>query len=156
MSLTETTGDIWSYAPTHRIVIPTNRLGVMGAGLALQAKQKYPGIQNAYQAALATMHDKALPWWDNRFPDLVLAPTKRHWRDKSDPKDLMWVLSALSDIEGGPFALPEMGCGLGGLKWENTRGFYHVFIAHFGVPVKSEWVVVHPPAKVKMYTGILR
>ncbi len=61
MSLIEVTGDIWTYVPTHRIVIPTNILGVMGAGLALAAKQKYPGIQAAYQHALSSMPDKRVP-----------------------------------------------------------------------------------------------
>lgn len=144
MALTETVGDIWSYVATHKIIIPTNQLGVMGAGLALAAKQRYTGIQTAYQRALKAGHGKESPWLSDAYPDLVLAPTKRHWRDKTNIQDLMQVLWELSNLEGGPYALPEMGCGLGGLKWENTRGFYHVFIAHGFDPVKSEWVVVHP------------
>jgi hypothetical protein len=141
MMLIETTGDIWSYVATHRIVIPTNILGVMGAGLALAAKQRYPGIQAAYQHALNSLPDKRIPWWSDAFPDLILAPTKRHWVDKSRPQDVADILAKLSKIEGGPYALPEMGCGLGGLRWEDTRHFYQVF-----VPVKAEWVVVHPYA----------
>lgn len=142
--LNEAIGDIWSYVATHRIVIPTNQIGVMGAGLALAAKQRYPGIQAAYQQALKTSHDKRRPWMSNDYPDLILAPTKRHWREKSNISDLGDVLWELSKIQGGPFALPEMGCGLGGLHWTDTRGLYHVFNAHFGVPIKAEWIVVHP------------
>ena len=146
--LTEMTGNIWDYVATHKIIIPTNRLGVMGAGLALEAKKRYPGIQTAYQHALKSMEDKGIPWWHDSFPDLILAPTKRHWKDKSNLNDLADILSKLSEIEGGPFALPEMGCGLGGLRWEETQGFYHVFIARFGEPVHTEWVVIHPAKKV--------
>lgn len=137
--LTETTGDIWSYVLTHRIVIPTNILGVMGAGLALAAKQKYPGIQTAYQHALDTLPDKRVPWWSDAFPDLILAPTKRHWVDKSRYQDVADILVKLSKMQGGPFALPEMGCGLGGLTWSLTHGLYKVF-----ENVPTEWVVVHP------------
>src|SRR5208337_4561054 len=135
MSLIETTGDIWSYVGTHRIVIPTNILGVMGAGLALAAKQKYPGIQNAYQHALNTLPDKRTPWYSNDFPDLILAPTKRHWIDKSRIQDVADILEKLSKIEGGPFALPEMGCGLGGLSWAQVHPFCQVFMG-----VKAEWI----------------
>jgi O-acetyl-ADP-ribose deacetylase (regulator of RNase III) len=140
--LNETIGDIWSYAETHRIVIPTNILGVMGAGLALQAKQRYPGVQTAYQSWLAAQRatdNPYTPWCSKSFPDLILAPTKRHWKDKSRLKDVADVLEKLSKIEGGPFALPEMGCGLGGLSWAQVHPFCQVFVG-----VKAEWVVVHP------------
>lgn len=150
MSLIETTGDIFSYVGTHKIIIPTNQYGVMGAGLALQAKQKYPDIQKYYQKFLHTTNDTRTPWYHDEFPDLILAPTKRHWSEKSNIDDIAAVLLALSKIEGGPFAIPEMGCGLGGLTWSHTKNLYHPFES-----TKTEWVVVHPP-KVKMYTGILR
>lgn len=155
MSFMEVTGDIWSYVLTHRIIIPTNQAGVMGAGLALAAKQRYPGIQTAYQQALHTGHDKRMPWSSIDYPDLILAPTKRHWRDKSRLDDLATLLTELSKVEGGPFALPEMGCGLGGLAWSQTAPLYSVFEARCTL-----WVVVHPLCKtvggVKMYQGILR
>jgi hypothetical protein len=149
--INETIGDIWSYVGTHKIVIPTNQIGVMGAGLALQAKEKYPGIQKAYQCYLKTEAYKNTVWCSDNYPDLVLAPTKRHWKDKSRLEDVVDILIKLSTLQGGPFALPEMGCGLGGLEWHLTEGFYKVF-----EKVHTKWVVVHPPAKVKMWKGILR
>lgn len=142
--ITETTGDIWSYLGSHKIVIPTNQIGVMGAGLALQTKQKFPGIQTAYQAFLRVTHDKATPWCDNNFPSLILATTKRHWKDKSRIDDVADILIKLSKMSGGPFALPEMGCGLGGLSWQLTKGLYKVFET-----TSTEWIVVHPPTKVR-------
>ncbi len=142
--LTEVTGDIWTYVPTHRIVIPTNILGVMGAGLALAAKQKYPGIQAAYQHALASMPNKSIPWHLQRYPDVILAPTKRHWIDKSRPQDVADILVKLSKMQGGPYALPEMGCGLGGLTWDVTKGLYKVF-----EDTKTEWVLVHPRVVIR-------
>lgn len=151
--LIETTGDLFSYVGTHRIIIPTNQLGVMGAGLALEAKKRYPGIQTAYQQALKIGYDKRNPWMSDDYADIILAPTKRHWKDKSRLEDVANILTKLSTLQGGPFALPEMGCGLGGLEWKLTKGFHKVFEA-----VHTEWVVVHPQTKmkVKMYTGILR
>lgn len=111
----------------------------MGAGLALQAKSHYPGIQVSYMQALRTMEDKGDPWDARHCSCLILAPTKRHWRDKSSMADLEVLLIKLSNLEGGPFAIPEMGCGLGGLKWEDTKHLYDVFNY-----VDTEWVIVHP------------
>lgn len=138
--LIEVYGDIWNYVHTHKIIIPTNQLGIMGAGLALAAKKKFPGIQNDYQAALPSLSSRAIPWVPVNFPELILAPTKRHWREKSRLEDVRIVLRELSHIEGGPFAIPEMGCGLGGLKWKSVYPLYDVFR-----PTKQEWVLVHPP-----------
>ena len=137
--LTETTGDIWSYVETHRIIIPTNQLGVMGAGLALAAKKRYPGLQTAYQQAFRSGYDKRLPWCSNSYTDLILAPTKRHWRDKSRIEDVANLLIELSKIEGGPFACPELGCGLGGLKWMDTAPLYKVLEL-----IPQDWTIVHP------------
>lgn len=141
--LTETTGDIWSYVPTHRIIIPTNQLGVMGAGLALAAKQYYPGIQTAYQQALKAQHDKASPWMSLDYPDVILAPTKRHWKDKSRLDDVADILKKLSLLSPGPFAIPEMGCGLGGLRWAQVYPLYKVFET-----VGTEWCICHPTRKL--------
>ena len=146
--LVESIGDLWSYVPTHRIIITTNTYGVMGAGLALQAKKRYSGIQESYQAWLATCDDKTDPWYNDNFPDVILAPTKIFWKDSSPLALIESTLKKLSKIQGGPFAISELGCGLGGRKWEQVKDFYSVLI-----PVPAEWTVVHPP---KMRTGILR
>lgn len=145
MSLEHTNGDIWSYIETHRVVVPTNQKGVMGAGLALQAKQRFPGIQAAYQTYLSSTHNKASPWYNSLFPNIILAPTKRHWKDKSRLDDVVNVLLSLSKIKDGPFVIPQMGCGLGGLTWGQVQGAYDVFKT-----TSDTWVVVHPE---KTYKG---
>lgn len=132
----EITEDIWEY-PAEAIVIPTNTtlkpsgdidIAVMGAGLALQAAQRYP----------------TLPYWLGRritlyggdhvyvFDDIdmverdghyvVCLPTKHHWRDPSDlvlietmVGELVPVVYAMSWSE---VAIPRLGCGRGGLNWE--------------------------------------
>ena len=112
----------------------------MGAGLALQAKTRYPGIQDEYRKALKTMPDKSLPWWQVNYPHINLAPTKQHWKNKSTLQEVTEVLIHLSKLEGGPFAIPEMGCGLGGLFWPQVKPAYEVLR-----PTLVEWVIIHPP-----------
>lgn len=142
--ISETTGNIWSYLGSHKIVIPTNQIGVMGAGLALQAKKKCPGIQESYIIFLRGLSNRNIPWIPSKYPNIILAPTKRHWKDKSRIDDVADILIKLSQMSDGPFALPEMGCGLGGLSWQLTKGLYKVFETN-----STEWIVVHPSTKVR-------
>jgi len=124
-----TRGDIFSQ-PADAIVNPVNCVGVMGRGLALQFRRRYPDAFIAYRHACAerrvrpgrvfifdTGRDR--PRW------IVHFPTKRHWRDRS----------AIADIEAGlldlaaavtrhgirSIAIPPLGCGLGGLDWPAVR-----------------------------------
>jgi O-acetyl-ADP-ribose deacetylase (regulator of RNase III) len=46
----ETTGDILT-ADVEALVNPVNTVGVMGAGLALQFKRKYPDVYQEYRVA---------------------------------------------------------------------------------------------------------
>lgn len=140
MSLIETSGDLWSYVGTHRIIVPTNTLGVMGAGLARQAKEKYPGIQDAYQKTLATLSDRTQPTGLEDYPDLLLVPTKIHYRDPSPLSLVITNIRRLALLGGGPYAMPEIGCGLGGLRWFVVRSYIAVL-----ENVPAEWVVVHTP-----------
>jgi O-acetyl-ADP-ribose deacetylase (regulator of RNase III) len=126
----ETTGDILT-ADVEALVNPVNTVGVMGAGLALQFKRKYPAMFREYEQAcrwgeveighVMTYHNAG------RWPNYVINfPTKRHW---SQPSKLEWIdsgLVSLRDVIGGlrirSIAIPPLGCGLGGLAWPDVRG----------------------------------
>ena len=56
---------------------------------------------------------------------IINFPTKRHWRGASTLAD---VKSGLVDLVGQverrgirSIAIPALGCGLGGLRWEDVR-----------------------------------
>ena len=140
--LSETTGDIFSFIGTHKIVIPTNCMGVMGKGLALQAKERYPGIEDMYKEFCTNCEGPIPPVSFPEFPDLVLVPTKTHWRLDSDLDFVSRAVHALAKLKGGPFVLPRLGCGLGKLKWESVKVLYQVFET-----VDTEWVVITPHKK---------
>ena len=109
------------------IVNPVNCVGVMGAGLALAFKRRYPSHFAAYRRACAagtlrpgTVHVDdlgagALPRY------LVALPTKRHWRDRSRLGDVELSVRALAGElrrrRISSVAIPALGCGLGGLPW---------------------------------------
>jgi O-acetyl-ADP-ribose deacetylase (regulator of RNase III) len=123
------TGDIF-LEEVEAIVNPVNCVGVMGKGLALQFKERFPENFNAYKEACknteVTIGKMHIYRYDhlavNRY--IVNFPTKRHWKDRSyindieeGLKDLQQVINRLN-IKS--IAIPALGCGLGGLPWKDV------------------------------------
>ena len=118
-------------ADVDALVNTVNTVGVMGKGIALQFKTAFPANFRAYarackddQVRLGKMFvfdagQLLRPRW------IVNFPTKGHWRSNSNLAD---VASGLDDLrrvidELGitSIAVPPLGCGNGGLDWEDVR-----------------------------------
>lgn len=116
-------GDIF-LSPLHSVAIPVNTVGVMGKGLAAQARAKFPDVDKQYRRAcrekLLTPQTPFLCKPDGSRWFLMFA-TKRHWRDPSRLEDIVaglrWVEENYEREGIKSLALPALGCGLGGLKW---------------------------------------
>ena len=118
----EIQADIWSCKGVK--VIPTNLQGIMGKGLALQAKKRYLGLEDLYRSWTVQMPGR----WNYIFfyQDLLLFHTKYLWSKDSDlalirqvlieVQEAMDVVPALHD-PGCYVYLPRIGCGLGNLDW---------------------------------------
>jgi O-acetyl-ADP-ribose deacetylase (regulator of RNase III) len=118
------------------LVNPVNCVGVMGAGLALEFRRRFPRNYLRYRNACANgiLDPGGLLWSSialeedlrNVQADWVLNfATKLHWRDSSKLeyienglKELAFVLKGL---EIGSVAVPALGCGLGGLNWADVK-----------------------------------
>ena len=106
------------------LVNTVNAVGVMGKGVALAFRQRWPTIMAPYVAACRSGQLRAggcllLPLPDGRL--WAALATKAHWRD---PSQMAWVeqgLSRLADLaaQAGArsIAIPPPGCGNGGLDW---------------------------------------
>ncbi|MCC5806196.1 MAG: macro domain-containing protein [Opitutales bacterium] len=113
------------------VVNTVNTVGVMGKGIALMFKERYPEVFKAYAAAcksgevrtgrmfLTPTNELSGPKWVIHFP------TKRHWRR---PSQMEWIEKVLVDLarvirekEIQSVALPPLGCGNGGLVWSEVR-----------------------------------
>jgi len=137
----EVFGDIWDYHEKGNwIVITTNgtvksnRECVMGRGIALQAKLKYP--------QLPLLLGKKIKEYGN-FPHifwglgLISFPVKHHWMDKADPvlisTSCMTLFTGVThllqlhysstpdDSWDGSIYMVRPGCGNGGLLWKDVK-----------------------------------
>ena len=109
------------------IVNPVNCVGIMGAGLALEFKKRYPLNFMSYSEACRMGKVKTGKVLMFRQETLWIAnfPTKDHWRDRSR---MEWIEDGLADMDAQiadrkieSVAIPALGCGLGGLKWRDVK-----------------------------------
>ena len=143
-------GNIFDSA-CEALVNPVNCVGVMGKGLALQFKRRFPANFTSYTAA-CRRRDLApgrLHVFDTGAgaPRLIVNfPTKLHWRDPSRLDHVTQGLHALTGAIAAntirSIAIPPLGCGLGGLSWPDVRQL----ILHHLSPLNHVDIVVHGPA----------
>lgn len=126
-------GDMFD-EPTEAIVNTVNCVGVMGKGVALEFKRRWPSNFKAYKIACADkslIPGKMFIFDNGGFLDsekhrfLINFPTKQHWRSKSKieyVKDgLVDFVEQIRRLGIKSVALPPLGCGNGGLEWSDVR-----------------------------------
>lgn len=118
-------------ANVDALVNTVNTVGVMGKGIALMFKDRFPKNMSEYAKAckaqqvatgqmFVTQTDELMgPQW------IVNFPTKQHWRSKSK---MEWVVDGLTDLKRfivennvQSIALPPLGAGNGGLNWTDVK-----------------------------------
>ena len=125
-------GDIFNDA-AQVITNPINCVGVMGAGLAAQFKDRYPEMYKEYRKRCLMGGVKiGVPYlWEDGEIQILNFPTKRHWKDNSRLEDVEAGLKYLADnyMMMGIYsiAIPQLGCGLGGLKWADVKELINLY-----------------------------
>lgn len=126
------------------LVCPVNCVGVMGKGLALEFKRRFPYQSDRY-IGLCRRGD-VFPGGTYLAAGVIFAATKNHWKA---PSLLHWVEDALMGIVtdmkyleptgAKSIALPQLGCGCGGLDWADVWPLYE---KHLGdLPINVEvWI----------------
>jgi O-acetyl-ADP-ribose deacetylase (regulator of RNase III) len=118
-------------ADAEALVNTVNTVGVMGKGIALQFKQAFPANFAAYEAAcrrgeVQPGHMLVVPSGQLDTPRWIINfPTKRHWKGKSRLDDieagLADLIAVVRERAIQSIAVPPLGCGNGGLRWEDVR-----------------------------------
>lgn len=132
MTITFKHGDMFQ-EPTQAIVNTVNCVGVMGKGVALEFKKRWPDNFSAYRDLCR--NKKLIPGkmfvFDRgglitdgpRF--LINFPTKNNWRSKSK---ISYIIDGLDDLVHTikimnitSISIPPLGCGNGGLDWSEVK-----------------------------------
>jgi O-acetyl-ADP-ribose deacetylase (regulator of RNase III) len=129
--LTYKKGDILK-EQTEAIVNTVNTVGVMGKGIALQFKERYPENYRIYKKACEEDKVETGKMFVTETGQLlnphyiINFPTKEHWRNPSKmeyiTEGLKDLVKVISDKNINSIALPPLGCGNGGLEWQKVKG----------------------------------
>ena len=107
------------------LVNTINCVGVMGKGIALDFKKRYPDMFDEYVAMCekgCVRPGEPYLYQDFYGNSVLNFPTKDHWRS---PSKLSYIISGLEWFKNHfkeygitSIAFPPLGCGNGGLTWE--------------------------------------
>src|SRR5690625_5223008 len=122
-------GDLFT-DDAEAFVNAVNVVGVMGAGIALQFKKRFPEMFKDYEEAcekgeltLGKMHVYEQKEGTPRF--IINFPTLYHWKDQSKLSDIEAGLKDLVKVVREKniqsIAIPPLGCGAGGLAWKDVK-----------------------------------
>ena len=117
-------GDIFE-SGMETLVNTINCVGVMGKGIALEFKKRYPKMYGEYTDMCEQGHvrpGKPYLYKDMDGNSILNFPTKDHWRSPSKLSyiinGLEWFRKNYEKLEITSIAFPPLGCGNGGLSWE--------------------------------------
>ena len=126
-----TQGDLLKQDDVDVIVNTVNCVGVMGKGIALQFKNKWPANFTAYAAACKAGQvcpGRMLVFDSGGLvkPNFIINfPTKDHWRGSSRIEfirdGLVDLVAQVKRLGIRSIAVPPLGCGNGGLNWADVR-----------------------------------
>ena len=149
-------GNLLNQYDVDAIVNSVNCVGVMGKGIALQFKNKWPANFKAYAAAckseqlqLGSMFIYELGVFATP-KYIVNFPTTAHWRTASRLEDIDAGLQDLAkqivhfNIQS--IAIPPLGCGNGGLSWTAVKP---LIIKNLGAIENLEVRLFEPNADIK-------
>lgn len=145
------TGDLLE-SDCDALVNTVNTNGVMGKGIALQFKERFPLNFKKYALACKNGEVKIGKMFVTRENDIfrnlyiVNFPTKVNWWQKSDKhfinKGLHDLRKVINDLEIKSIAIPPLGCGNGGLEWDLVKIMIESELGM--LPIK---IVVYEPLK---------
>ena len=139
MPITYTSNSIFTEGMAEVLVNPVNCVGVMGAGLALEFKKRFPDLQKPYQALctgkiLVPGKPAFARLYSEHWYGVVFFPTKNHWKDESR---IQWIdegLAVLRELINrrniDSIAIPMLGCGLGGLEWPDVKALIEAHLSN--------------------------
>jgi uncharacterized protein YwgA/O-acetyl-ADP-ribose deacetylase (regulator of RNase III) len=136
-----TSGDLLA-SKAQTLVNTVNCVGIMGKGIALAFKPRYPEMFKDYVRRCDRGEVQlGRPYVYRADDHLILNfPTKQHWRAVSRLEDIIAGLEYLEAHyrEWGitSLAVPPLGCGNGQLEWQVVGPTLHRHLSRLDIPVE--------------------
>ncbi|MBX2930288.1 MAG: macro domain-containing protein [Saprospiraceae bacterium] len=153
--ITYKTGNLLA-AQVEALVNTVNTVGVMGKGIALQFREQFPENYKQYRAAVKNgeLHTGKMFVTEMQRMDqlryIINFPTKQHWKA---PSQMAYIREGLHDLRRvliekniRSVAIPPLGCGNGGLDWQEVRPLIEAAIGDLNIDI----VIYEPSAEVAL------
>jgi len=126
------------------ITCPVNCVGVMGAGLAMTMRNRVIGLNENYKKQCFSgdigIGKVGIFIYEDKDKKVLLFPTKGHWKDLTDVKD---IETGLKDLKSKykklgitSLAMIPLGCGCGGLDYtKDVRPLLLEYLNDFDIDV---------------------
>jgi O-acetyl-ADP-ribose deacetylase (regulator of RNase III) len=138
-------------ANTDALVNTVNTVGVMGKGIALQFKEHFPLNNKIYVedckagrveiGKMLVVKDGDL----NGEKLIINFPTKIEWFKKSSydyiEEGLKDLINVIKIYEIKSIAIPPLGCGNGGLKWDNVKALMNKYLER----IENVEIIIYEP-----------
>ena len=135
-------GDILQ-SKAQTLINTVNCVGVMGKGIALEFKERFPEMYEDYllrckrgevKPGLPYLYRALLP------PQIINFPTKDHWKSVSKLSDiehgLEYLLAHYKEWDVQSLAIPPLGCGNGQLEWRAVGPVIYRLAKQMDIPVE--------------------
>ena len=135
-------GDIFE-SKAQTLVNTVNVVGVMGKGIALGFRKRFPEMYEDYvrrcehrevQLRRPYIYRQLTP------PNIINFPTKDHWRSVSKLDDIVeglkYLEAHISEWGVTSLAVPPLGCGEGKLEWRVVGPTLYRRLRDLGIPVE--------------------
>lgn len=139
----EIKGNIFS--TKHQTLVNTvNCFGVMGAGIALEFRYRYPDMFEKYVAFCEKQLIQIGKLWIYEIPNsdkkILNFPTKHHWKYETKPefihKGLQKFVETYKEKGIKSIAFPVLGAQNGGLDKEQSLEIMHNYLSKCDIPIE--------------------
>jgi O-acetyl-ADP-ribose deacetylase (regulator of RNase III)/uncharacterized protein YwgA len=137
------------------LVNTVNCVGVMGKGIALEFKKRFPEMFDDYAERCERKEVKpGVPYlYKTLFPPQIINfPTKDHWKSVSRIADiergLQLLVTHYKEWGVTSLAIPPLGCGNGQLEWKVVGPLIYRYASRMDIPVELYAPYGTPPREL--------
>jgi O-acetyl-ADP-ribose deacetylase (regulator of RNase III)/uncharacterized protein YwgA len=147
-------GDILQ-SKAQTLINTVNCVGVMGKGIALEFKKRFPEMFDEYVKRCERREVKpGVPYLFERAspPNIINFPTKDHWKSVSRIDDIEHGLQYLLDHHKEwnviSLAIPPLGCGNGQLEWKAVGPLIYRYASQMNASIEMYAPYGTPPKEL--------